>query len=231
MNKLCKDKLNIRQPVTDTVGFILSAKHNFLFKHYLNTTPWWNISSQGSFKKRVEQTKPWHEHVWQGRTSSPGALRCDEDKLSELLTFGELQEQVHWNTSIMHVLVHTKGFRNNNTQQISCVQNEVCARVHTIYTSNSSRHLKGDSVISQRDRRKQTVEKERSPPERDRISLTVSFSRPGGFTWTQHTGQSVWCIHYLNVTAFTHQRCICCTFFKRCWFKYIIFSWCCHFEM
>lgn len=47
--------------------------------------------------------------VWQQWESSPCALRCDEHELSELLTFGELQEQVHWNASIMHILVHTKG--------------------------------------------------------------------------------------------------------------------------
>lgn len=56
----------------------------------------------------------------------------------------------------------------------------------TMYTSNSSRHLKGDSVISHRDRIKQTVEKERSPPDKERMSFTLSFSWPGGFTFSRH---------------------------------------------
>lgn len=55
-----------------------------------------------------------------------------------------------------------------------------------MYTSNSSKHLRGDSVISHRDRIKQTVEKERSPPDKERMSFTVSFSRPGGFTFSRH---------------------------------------------
>lgn len=38
-------------------------------------------------------------------------------------------------------------------------------------TSNSSRQRNGASVMAQRERTKQTVEKERSPPDSERMSL------------------------------------------------------------
>ena len=39
-------------------------------------------------------------------------------------------------------------------------------------TSNSSRHLKGDSIVSQREHIKQTVVKDLSPPDKDRTSAS-----------------------------------------------------------
>lgn len=49
-----------------------------------------------------------------------------------------------------------------------------------MYTSNSSRHLKGDSAMDQRERMKQTVEKERSPPDKALMSLKAAlFPSPG----------------------------------------------------
>ena len=52
----------------------------------------------------------------------------------------------------------------------------------TIKTSNSSKHLNGDSAIDQSERMKQTVEKERSPPDKDFMSSRAAlFPSPG---WT-----------------------------------------------
>lgn len=76
-------------------------------------------------------------------------------------------------------LINFSGINGNRRRHLG----EMCL---TMYTSNSSRHLKGDSVISHRDRIKQTVEKERSPPDRERMSFTLSFSWPGGFTFIRH---------------------------------------------
>ncbi len=56
----------------------------------------------------------------------------------------------------------------NNINIISFNSKE---NISTIKTSNSSRHLNGISTTSQRASIKQTVEKERSPPDNERVSL------------------------------------------------------------
>jgi hypothetical protein len=51
-------------------------------------------------------------------------------------------------------------------------------------TSNSSRHLNGDSIASHNAKMKQTVANDLSPPERDFISLTPAPSaRDNGCTY------------------------------------------------
>lgn len=50
-------------------------------------------------------------------------------------------------------------------------------------TSNSSKHLNGDSMASHKARMKQTVEKDLSPPDSDRMSLAPSPSELVGWTY------------------------------------------------
>jgi len=47
--------------------------------------------------------------------------------------------------------------------------------LHTIKISNSSRHLKGESIASQRARIKQTVENDLSPPDKALRSFDPSI--------------------------------------------------------
>jgi len=55
-------------------------------------------------------------------------------------------------------------------------------------TSNSSRHLKGDSIASHKAIMNDTVEKDRSPPESERVSLATRLVPLSTFTWkSQHS--------------------------------------------
>ena len=56
---------------------------------------------------------------------------------------------------------------------------------HTMNTSNSSRHLKGDSIASHSANMKQTVEKDLSPPESAFTSLCDSPAFLWGCTWNK----------------------------------------------
>lgn len=57
----------------------------------------------------------------------------------------------------------------------------------TMKTSNSSRHLNGDSIASQRAMMKDTVENERSPPDSERVSLATLLVPLSTFTWRYNT--------------------------------------------
>lgn len=51
-----------------------------------------------------------------------------------------------------------------------------------MYTSNSSRQRNGASAMAQSDKTKHTVEKERSPPDKERMSLRAALSPSPGCT-------------------------------------------------
>lgn len=100
----------------------------------------------------------------------PHALRGEKDELPVALTSSNLQHHVHRYPTVHHVLVKWGDVDLFlHSSQITCSSNRV--NHLTMKTSNSSRQRNGASVMAQRERMKQTVEKERSPPDSERMSL------------------------------------------------------------
>ena len=122
-------------------------------------------------------------------TKIPHVLGREKNKLPFLLFFSDLQHHFHANPPVYHVLKikRQEVFRNRYPLDLETYfdfeyfffykepdGNKTCFRdLRTMNTSNSSRHLKGDSIASQRAMMNDTVEKDLSPPDKERVSLAI----------------------------------------------------------
>ena len=111
------------------------------------------------------------------RPDPPHVLGGEEDELPVPLLVSTLNHELHADLPVHEVL--QRGEREGGRSR-----KRWCMEELTMKTSNSSRQRKGDSMASQSAMMKETVAKERSPPDRERVFL-VTCAAPPTFTYSE----------------------------------------------